>query len=403
MARTWLSITVELLAGRGRGLWPYPGRVFAVGPAHTFADLADAINTALARWDRSHLDLFTLADGSLITDEFSGKELTGSAVSGIVRAYDIEKTKVARTVKQGDEFKFTFDLGDDWVHRCVVAEVKVDPVAVLGIRPVQPLAYWGWGDIPDQYGRRSADDDGESALPPEPADWHPMASHAWPPSWEFPLVDPDEVSAAVVAGDVDAYLDAVSGKRIEHAYQQIAIGLPMVLESGREEGERVTAAVYNSLMMRRWVGDEELAQDLLARLRRAPLEGREFDVDLAGLARETAPGGEPAGWVLDLATGEILSDTDGDRDLLPEAGRRVRLPAQPAETVGQDMADFTAGLGDDAIREDLEVSVAGGSALTRFGPAAHAAGLGDAWHLFATDRAIGRARAALAKSGIRAR
>ena len=50
MARTWLSVTVELLGGRGEHLWPWPGRVFAVGPSHTFLDLADAINDAFARW-----------------------------------------------------------------------------------------------------------------------------------------------------------------------------------------------------------------------------------------------------------------------------------------------------------------------------------------------------------------
>ena len=52
MARTWLSVKVELLGGRGEELWPWPGRVFAVGPSHTFADLADAINGAFARWVR---------------------------------------------------------------------------------------------------------------------------------------------------------------------------------------------------------------------------------------------------------------------------------------------------------------------------------------------------------------
>jgi len=51
MARRWFSIRVELLGGRGEQLWPYPGRVFAVGPAHTFADLARAIDNAFARWD----------------------------------------------------------------------------------------------------------------------------------------------------------------------------------------------------------------------------------------------------------------------------------------------------------------------------------------------------------------
>jgi hypothetical protein len=35
----------------------------------------------------------------------------------------------------------------------VVGEVKVDPLEVLGIRPDVPLPYWGWGSIPDQYGR----------------------------------------------------------------------------------------------------------------------------------------------------------------------------------------------------------------------------------------------------------
>src|SRR3954468_23428735 len=61
MARTWLSVTVELLGGRGEELWPWPGRIFAVGPSHTFMDLADAINDGFGRWDRSHLSMFTLA------------------------------------------------------------------------------------------------------------------------------------------------------------------------------------------------------------------------------------------------------------------------------------------------------------------------------------------------------
>jgi hypothetical protein len=54
---------VELVEGRGERLWPRPGRVFAAGRAHTFAALADAIDTGFARWDRSHLTLFELADG----------------------------------------------------------------------------------------------------------------------------------------------------------------------------------------------------------------------------------------------------------------------------------------------------------------------------------------------------
>ncbi|MFE0749345.1 hypothetical protein [Gordonia sp. NPDC058843] len=68
MARTWLSVTVELLGGRGTELWPWPGRVFAVGPAHTFRDLATAVDDAFARWDRSHQSFFTLDDGRVVAD-----------------------------------------------------------------------------------------------------------------------------------------------------------------------------------------------------------------------------------------------------------------------------------------------------------------------------------------------
>ena len=50
MGPTWLSVTVELLGGRSEELWPWPGRVFAVGPSHTFMDLAKAINDAFGRW-----------------------------------------------------------------------------------------------------------------------------------------------------------------------------------------------------------------------------------------------------------------------------------------------------------------------------------------------------------------
>ncbi|MGV9870760.1 hypothetical protein [Rhodococcus koreensis] len=104
---------VELLGGRGEELWPWPGRVFAVGPSHTFLDLANAINDAFARWDRSHLSMFTLADGRMVTDIETGAEMVESLGGPITEAVDIESAKVARLLKPGAEFAFTFDLGDD--------------------------------------------------------------------------------------------------------------------------------------------------------------------------------------------------------------------------------------------------------------------------------------------------
>ena len=62
----WMTVRVALVSGRGTDFDPPPGRVFLVGPSHTFGEFADAINLHFARWDLSHLHDFRLADGSEI-------------------------------------------------------------------------------------------------------------------------------------------------------------------------------------------------------------------------------------------------------------------------------------------------------------------------------------------------
>ena len=66
MAATWLQVRVELEGGRDIECVPPPGRIFMVGPRHSFADLAEAVDVAFARWDRSHLHVFELSDGRRI-------------------------------------------------------------------------------------------------------------------------------------------------------------------------------------------------------------------------------------------------------------------------------------------------------------------------------------------------
>lgn len=159
MARTWLSIQVDLVSGMNiHALWPRPGRVLLVRPGMTFRLLADAINDAFARWDRSHLHVFSFADGARI---------------GIRTPWDddedLDDTQEKLTRLQlGERFAFEFDLGDSWMHLCTVAEEKVDPLEVYGATPDRPVPYFGWGDIPDQYGRRWDGDDGESPVPAPP-------------------------------------------------------------------------------------------------------------------------------------------------------------------------------------------------------------------------------------------
>jgi hypothetical protein len=154
MARTWLRIRVDLLGGGGIVCDPPPGRIFIVGPSHSFAQLAEAIDAAFARWDLSHLHDFKLADGRLIgyPDDDFAPDLVW---------LDHARLKVAREVKPGEEFEYVFDLGDNWCHRCVVEREKADPVEEYGEVPDRPVAIWGWGSIPDQYGRRSFDGDDE--------------------------------------------------------------------------------------------------------------------------------------------------------------------------------------------------------------------------------------------------
>lgn len=154
----WLSIKVELISGHGEDFWPRPGRVMAASGSHTFQQLARAIDLAFARWDLSHLCEFRLADGTRIGS--AEWDDTGNIV-------DAARTKLSR-LRPADRFVYEFDFGDGWTHLLTVADKRIDPLDELGITPTVPTPYWGWGAIPDQYGRRFEDDDGEGRIPKNP-------------------------------------------------------------------------------------------------------------------------------------------------------------------------------------------------------------------------------------------
>jgi hypothetical protein len=151
MAKNWIAIRVSLIGGGGIDCDPSPGRVMIVGPRHTFADLAKAIDAAFARWDLSHLHLF----------EFPDRRLVGEPSPDWHReVLDEGSLKVVSTVGLEERFIYVFDLGAGWRHECEVQAVDVDPVQSYGIVPRTPVPIWGWGWIPDQYGRRIEDDTG---------------------------------------------------------------------------------------------------------------------------------------------------------------------------------------------------------------------------------------------------
>jgi hypothetical protein len=76
---------------------------------------------------------------------------------------DHAKLKVAKEVSPGEEFEYVFDLGDNWRHRCTVEAEKGDPLEEYGIVPKMPAPIWGWGWIPDQYGRQAFDVEDEDS------------------------------------------------------------------------------------------------------------------------------------------------------------------------------------------------------------------------------------------------
>ena len=147
----WLAIKVELTKGRGEAFVPPAGRLFAAAPEHTFEALARQIDAAFARWDIAHLHEFEMPGGARVgpIDEDANDEVLD------------EKRVTLTRLRPGDVFNYTFDLADMWVHRCQVEMDMVDPSEVLGGVPDQPTPFFGWGAIPDQYGRASIDDTGD--------------------------------------------------------------------------------------------------------------------------------------------------------------------------------------------------------------------------------------------------
>jgi pRiA4b ORF-3-like protein len=147
----WLSIKVELLAGRGLVLEHPPGRVMIASPRHSLAEFAEGIDLAFARWDHSHLHVFEFGEGRRYM--LGGSEFEAEVM-------DSAGAKLgALGLVPGSAFEYVFDLGDDWRHRCEVQATDVDPAVEYGPPPDQPVPIWGWGLIPDQYGRVSEDED----------------------------------------------------------------------------------------------------------------------------------------------------------------------------------------------------------------------------------------------------
>lgn len=411
MSSIWFGMKVELLGGRGEELWPYPGRIFAVGPTHTFEELAAAINTAFARWDRSPLSVFMLADGTRIADPRLDREPTDAAGGTVNQPLEMSTTNVADIIEPDDTFQFVFDLGDRWVHQCTVQSVKIDPLEKFGIRPTSPLVYHGWGNLPDQHGRSWDTDDGEILAPSRPNERHPMLSNEWPAKKPTAPLNMAEVRGAIHRHDLASFTAAITGRHLDDALQQIALGAPLLLENLSDGNKELLVALTNRLSWRGYPGDRELANDLHARLHDDPLPGRTVAVDLEMFVDLWE--GDPtqlSGGYLDLHTGEAFPTDvtdpvamgDDTIDVENDPDRYLWFDRGGGREGWQDMASFATRQTDDQLRARLEQSIRGRGAFRAFRDIVYDTGLGEQWNIFSTERQLGRARAFLADEGIRA-
>jgi hypothetical protein len=144
----WMTIRVVLTRQADAELPQPAGRVLLAHADHSFSDLAEAIDTAFGRWDLTPLHQFEVEGRVLLSDADDPEaEETEDVTLGEVG------------LRGGARFTYLFDLGEGWTHECTVEDIGVDPFDLAGEEPDVPVPVFGWGLLPDQYGRLAEDDE----------------------------------------------------------------------------------------------------------------------------------------------------------------------------------------------------------------------------------------------------
>ncbi len=425
MARAWLTVKVELVGGRGEFLWPRPARVIAVKPSHTFRELAEAINDAFARWDRTHPHLFALEDGQQVVARGWLDEPIDATLDEITERLD--------RLSPDERFAFVFDPGDDWTHLCTVGPRKIDIVEVVGETPNRPIPIEGWGEIPDPYGRRWEHDDGNDPPPPPPdpptldlpplmPGWGEEAFTAVPsgpplPSetvglWR-PLAWTEEalrnLRGAVARRETPAVLSALVGRDPVEVAHLAAPGLLVALADHDVSARGYAVLLVDELRERWWDGDHALADELAAAAGTGEPTGLQgVAVDLDELATHLASGSpETESFRVHLPTGrfwpsDALLVAGEEPDDWEDDDRWLEVRSAGSADGWHDMSDFIGTLEDGELGERLDDAIRGRGAFRRFGDRLRPhEDEWTRWRRFKDERDLGRARAYLAAAGYR--
>lgn len=216
----WMTVRVVLLAHGDERLEPPPGRVLLVRADHTFAEFAEAVDSAFGRWDPTPPSEFAVGGRRLVSDLDADPGPGEAAMADTCELGGVG-------LRAGDTFRYLFDLGEQWLHDCDVEELGVDPFAVYGEEPSWPVPVFGWGTLPDQYGREHEEDDDEAAGPAQDAGsavghlWEAEDDTAFSAAWEEARADAWEVVAKAVA-PLDRRVDRPALARVARALRHHA-------------------------------------------------------------------------------------------------------------------------------------------------------------------------------------
>ncbi|TAK31894.1 MAG: hypothetical protein EPO40_04085 [Myxococcaceae bacterium] len=203
---------------------------------------------------------------------------------------------------------------------------------------------------------------------------------------------------ADLAGSVAAIPDAIDAGLL-HAAVPVAI---VALRQDAADGLDLNR-LGDALTARGWDGDDVAVEALQAARSGTPTGRIEIPADLEMLGDVL---NQQLGGYLERATGEawpasVFEDgaleDDGDPD--EDTDRWMYVPGDSRDA-WQDMADFAAHAPDPHVRELLELAIEGRGAFGRFKSALdrHPT-YWTAWHVWSSERAIGRVRSWLASEG----
>lgn len=304
----WLTVRVVLLGRDGDAPGMEPGRILLVRADHTFADLAEAVDTAFARWDLTPPHAFDVAGRHLWSDVAVADGSERAERSGAVQVGEVR-------LRVGSTFRYIFDLGERWEHLCEVERVDVDPLAEYGDAPELPVPVFGWGTIPDQYGREREDEDDED----EDADGFEPGPQPGLPSWD------DEDDAAFLAAEDEARSDA---------WQVVATSIAQVRRP--VDAEELSRAAR---VLRHHAGEDRFPYDLL----------------WAAAALDELPEDDERLWTT-LAAAVV--EPRGELPIQPDV-EAAWTALEPADWAGAVIEVVRAGVGQRCEPEDLVALVAG--------------------------------------------